>query len=186
MRQRKLVGDRVQCAVTGGAPTAPAVVDFMFEWLGAVVVEGYGTTETGSVISNGKMYDSARIKLLDCPELNYFTTDKPFPRGEAVVHTDQLISGYFGNEQLNAASFVVIDGVRYFKTGDIAERRADGSYHLIDRKTHIFKLAQGEFVAPERLEVVYLNCPFVQHIFIHGETTHRYDYTCLVRLPPRF
>jgi long-chain acyl-CoA synthetase len=54
---------------------------------------------------------------------------------------------YFRNEEETQRA--IKDG--WFCTGDIGERLSNGSIRIIDRRKHIFKLAQGEFVAPERL-----------------------------------
>ncbi len=59
--------------------------------------------------------------------------------------------------------------VRWFLTGDIGEMLPNDSVRIIDRRKNFFKLAQGEFIAPERLENVFLESPFIDQIFIYGE-----------------
>lgn len=46
----------------------------------------------------------------------------------------------------------------------------NGTLKIIDRKKHIFKLAQGEYIAPEKIENIYLRSEPVAQVFVHGES----------------
>ncbi len=55
--------------------------------------------------------------------------------------------------------------------GDIGEMTSESNLRVIDRKKNIFKLAQGEFVAPEWLENLYVNSsPLVSQMYIYGNS----------------
>lgn len=98
--------------------------------------------------------------------MGYFSTDDP-PRGEICVKTPQMIDGYYKNPKETAERFV--DG--YFRTGDIGEQDSSGKLRVIDRKKSIFKLSQGEFVAPERLELLYVNnTTLISQMYIYGSS----------------
>jgi acyl-CoA synthetase (AMP-forming)/AMP-acid ligase II len=56
-------------------------------------------------------------------------------------------------EQEEEEDWVTINGVKYFRTGDIGELVAPGQVRIIDRCKSFFKLAQGVFIAPEPIEV---------------------------------
>lgn len=46
----------------------------------------------------------------------------------------------------------------------------NGALKVMDRKKHIFKLSQGEYIAPEKIENIYQRSVFVSHIFVYGES----------------
>ncbi len=104
------------------------------------------------------------IRLRDVPDMGYFTTDKP-PRGEICVKTKNMISGYYKNEEETEEKFQ--NG--FFCTGDIGIMDTPGHVVVIDRKKNIFKLAQGEFVAPERIEGVFESLSnLVEQVYVYG------------------
>ncbi|KAJ3279912.1 hypothetical protein HK104_001073, partial [Borealophlyctis nickersoniae] len=169
-RKRQIFGNRCKILVVGGARTSEEVKTWMWDALGAVVViDGYGTTETGSIARAGDVHKVTTLILRDVPELGYTTADVPHPRGEILASTNRLTPGYFGDEAATAAAFVEIDGVRYFKTGDIGEM-VEGKVKVIDRMGSVFKLSQGIFVAPEMLEGIYRGSELVEQIFVWGNS----------------
>ena len=59
-------------------------------------------------------------------------------------------------------------------SGDVARVNPNGSITIFDRAKNIFKLCQGEYIAPEKLEGVYTQCPNILQIFVHGESIQAY------------
>ncbi|KAF0708408.1 hypothetical protein As57867_006345, partial [Aphanomyces stellatus] len=155
-----LLGGRVQVIVSGSAPLAPNVKEFLKIAFACRVEEGYGLTETcaGATLSTpenptgahvGMPLENIQIRLVDVPEMNYTSADQPRPRGEVCIRGPNVFKGYFKDPK-KTAECLTEDG--WFSTGDIGAWNADGTLSIIDRKKNIFKLAQGEYVAVEKVE----------------------------------
>ncbi|PIO74506.1 putative long-chain-fatty-acid CoA ligase 5 [Teladorsagia circumcincta] len=180
---REGMGGRVRLMVTGSAPLSENVLTFVRAAMGCVVVEGYGQTECVAACtvsmegdSNaghvGMAIPSASIKLVDVPELNYFAKDGA---GEICVKGPIVFRGYYKNEEQTKE---VLDEDGWLHTGDIGRWTNEGTLKIVDRKKHIFKLAQGEYVAPEKIENIYVRSRFVAQSFVYGESLK----SCLIAI----
>ena len=90
---KALLGGNVRAMITGSAPIEPDVMEFLKICFCCPFLEGYGLTETsgGSSVSEpndpvvghvGGPLPCVKWRLQDVPEMNYFSSDKPYPRGE--------------------------------------------------------------------------------------------------------
>jgi len=123
----------------------------------------YGLTETFAGVCSqqlgyfkdvqciGAPVGRTRIRLVDVPEMDYSVSDDP-PRGELVIKGPTVFKGYY-KEPEKTAEALTEDG--WFSTGDCGRLNEDGTITIIDRKKNLFKLAQGEYVAAEMVEMVY-------------------------------
>lgn len=175
------MGGRVRFMVTGSAPLANNVLTFLRCALGCTIVEGYGQTECVapcsithigdySVGHVGPPLPCCHIKLIDVPEMEYYAING---QGEVCVKGLSVFQGYL-KDPVKTAETIDKDG--WLHTGDIGMWMENGTLRIVDRKKHIFKLAQGEYIAPEKIENIYLNSQYVAQIFVHGESLK----SCLV------
>ena len=170
--RRSYLGDRLVIGGVGSSPTAPEVRAFMRECFEIAFIEGYGTTEAGggAAASANRIIRNVVIdyKLRDVPELGYYTTDKPFPRGELLIKTRLQFKGYFKRPEASARVF---DENGYVITGDIMEERGPDHLVWVDRRNNVIKLSQAEYVAIGPLESAYLaDNPLVSQIYIYGSS----------------
>jgi long-chain acyl-CoA synthetase len=142
-------------------------------------LQGYGLTETYAVSLGqvegdltagncGAVTMANEICLLSVPSMEYSVDDKPQPRGELLVRGHTLFRGYYKDPE-ETAKAITEDG--WFKTGDIATVDSLGRFTIIDRVKNVLKLAQGEYISPERIEGIYLNgCSYLAQAYVHGDS----------------
>jgi long-chain acyl-CoA synthetase len=83
-----------------------------------------------------------------------------------------VFKGYYKNEA-ETAKAMTEDG--WFRTGDIAEVDSMGRFKIVDRVKNVLKLAQGEYVSPERIENVYMaNTNIIAQAYVHGDSTQAF------------
>ncbi|XP_026551907.1 long-chain-fatty-acid--CoA ligase 6 isoform X4 [Pseudonaja textilis] len=169
------LGGCVRMIVTGAAPASPTVLGFLRAALGCQVYEGYGQTEctAGCTFTTPGDWTSGHvgaplpcnfIKLVDVEELNYFSSKG---EGEICVKGPNVFKGYLKDKERTAEA---LDKDGWLHTGDIGKWLSNGTLKIIDRKKHIFKLAQGEYIAPEKIENIYIRSEPVSQIYVHGDS----------------
>jgi len=171
---RELVlGGRILTSFCGTAPLAAEMKAFVESCLDVHVQDGYGLTEVGMVTKDGVLKKPPVIdyKLVDVPELGYFRTDKPHPRGELLVKSETATPGYFKRPDVTANAF---DPDGYYRTGDVMGELGPDRLAYVDRRNNVLKLSQGEFVAVARLEAVFSSAALVRQIFVYGNSERPY------------
>jgi len=175
------LGGRVRHITSGSAPLDPKLAEFLKICFCCQVVEGYGLTENTAVASCAQMSDSLfghtgapieclEIKLLDVPEMGYSSKNSP-PTGEVLMRGYNVFRGYYKDPQLTKEA---LEPNGWFHTGDIGRWNPNGTLSIVDRRKNIFKLAQGEYVAVEYLEGIYVRSKYVQQIWVYGDSFKRY------------
>uniref|UniRef100_A0A673FHA9 Long-chain-fatty-acid--CoA ligase n=1 Tax=Sinocyclocheilus rhinocerous TaxID=307959 RepID=A0A673FHA9_9TELE len=175
------LGGCVRLMITGAAPVSPTVLTFLRAALGCQFYEGYGQTEctAGCTMSLPGDWTAGHVgaplpcnfvKLVDVAEMNYFAANG---EGEVCVKGPNVFQGYLKDPERTSEA---IDKDSWLHTGDVGKWLPNGTLKIIDRKKHIFKLAQGEYIAPEKIENIYIHSDPVAQVFVHGDSLQ----ACLV------
>jgi len=149
------------------------------DFLDIHLTEGYGSTEDGVIIIDGRIKRPpvTDYKLADVPDLGYFATDRPYPRGELLVKTPDLIPGYYKRPEVTAELF---DSEGWYHTGDVMAELGPDELVYVDRRNNVLKLSQGEFVTVSKLEALYGGHPSVRQIFVYGNSARSYLLAVIV------
>uniref|UniRef100_A0AAX7U1M3 Arachidonate--CoA ligase n=1 Tax=Astatotilapia calliptera TaxID=8154 RepID=A0AAX7U1M3_ASTCA len=175
------LGGRVRVMVTGAAPISPSVLKFLRAALGCQIFEGYGQTECTASCTITMPCDATAghvgvplpcnfVKLVDVEDMNYFASNG---EGEVCIKGNNVFKGYLKDPERTAEA---LDEEGWLHTGDVGKWLPNGVLKIIDRKKNIFKLAQGEYIAPEKIENVYVRSAPVAQVFVHGDSLQ----SCLV------
>ena len=174
---------RARGMVSGSAPLDPTLHQFLRAAFGTDFIQGYGLTETYAVSlaqldgdlsagNCGALAPSIEACLQSVPDMEYLVTDSPNPRGELLIRGNTVFREYYKNEK-ETEKAIIEDG--WFRTGDIAEIDSMGRFKIVDRVKNVLKLAQGEYVSPERIENVYMaNTPIIAQAYVHGDSTQAF------------
>jgi long-chain acyl-CoA synthetase len=177
--------------LSGGAALQREILQGLKVMVGCPLVQGYGQTENaGSALLNsiydtssgttGGVQNTTELKLVDLPEFNYLSTDVnpetgvPEPRGEICFRGDTVFKGYFKNiKETNN----IFDKDGWFHSGDVGVilTQSGNSIKIIDRAKNLFKLSQGEYVAPDKVQVILINSLYINQIFLYGESQYSYS-----------
>jgi long-chain acyl-CoA synthetase len=157
---RERFGGRLVALVSGGARLDPDLSGF-FLALGLPVIQGYGQTEAGPVISVNLPWDNRRD-----------TVGRPLPGveariaedGELCVRGGLVMDGYWNQPEATARA--IIDG--WLHTGDVAGME-DGRIRITDRKRDFIKTLGGDMVSPAKLEGLLMAEPEITQAVVAGE-----------------
>jgi fatty acid CoA ligase FadD9 len=174
-----LIGGRQFSAMTGSAPISPELRSWVEEFIDIHLVNGYGSTEDGVILVDDQIRRPpvTDYKLVDVPDLGYFGTDRPHPRGELWVKTADVIPGYYKRPEVTAELF---DADGWYHTGDVFAEIASDHLTYVDRRNNVLKLSQGEFVTVSKLEAAYGGHASVRQIFVYGDSARSYLLAVIV------
>ncbi|CAL8069330.1 unnamed protein product [Calicophoron daubneyi] len=177
---REKMGGKIELLCSAGAPLSAEVMDFTRAALSCPVIEVYGSTEGGGVTSStlgcdtisghsGCICPTFQAKLADVPEMDLIVSRDKL--GEICVKSDSCTVGYYKDEARTKALF---DSEGFVRMGDIGAWTPEGALKVVDRCRNVFKLAQGEYICPGKIEEIYSTSPLVCNVYVEGDSFHAF------------
>jgi long-chain acyl-CoA synthetase len=162
---RARFGGRLKALVSGGARLDPDLSGF-FIGLGLPLIQGYGQSEAGPVISVNLPWDNHRHTV--GPPLKGVEA-RIAGDGELLIRGDLVMDGYWNNPDATAQALRPgPDGATWLHTGDVA-RLEGGRITVTDRKRDFIKTLGGDMVSPAKLEGLLMAEPEIAQAVVAGE-----------------
>jgi long-chain acyl-CoA synthetase len=159
---RQKFGGRIKAMVSGGAPLNPEVGNF-FDAMGLTMLQGYGQTEAGPVISCNRPKVGLKMDTVGPPlrgvEVKIAEDGEILVRGELVMH------GYWRNDAETARTLQ--DG--WLHTGDIGHIDPKGRIKITDRKKDMIVNDKGDNIAPQKVEGMLTLQPEIAQAMVSGD-----------------
>ena len=160
---RAKFGGRMKAMVSGGAPLNPEVGLF-FQAMGLTMLQGYGQTEAGPVISCNRPRAGIRMDTVGPPMAN--TEVRIAEDGEIMVRGEQVMHGYWQNDEESAR--VLVDG--WLATGDVGHLDKNNRIVITDRKKDLIVNDKGDNVSPQRVEGMLTLQPEIAQAMVYGNS----------------
>ncbi len=167
---RQKFGGRIKAMVSGGAPLNPEVGNF-FDAMGLTMLQGYGQTEAGPVISCNRPKVGLRMDTVGPPlrgvEVRIAEDGEILVRGELVMH------GYWRNDAETARTLKADPadptGLPWLHTGDIGHFDHRGRIKITDRKKDMIVNDKGDNIAPQKVEGMLTLQPEIAQAMVSGD-----------------
>lgn len=181
------VGARLRLLIIGSAKADPEALDFFNEVLDITAYEGYGVTECAPLIAanclfgqktgtvgkpfiNVRVVDDEGVTIGSGEPANATYVSTEGRAGELWVNGAHVMTGYLNDPEQTGKALVKDDEDRiWYRTGDLFSIDDQGYLTFAGRVGRQFKLRNGEFVNPERLERMYSAVQLVEHVLVYGD-----------------
>jgi long-chain acyl-CoA synthetase len=158
---RQPFGGRLKYFISGGAELKAEITNVLSA-AGIGVLQGYGLTETSSVICcNQNGLNRAGTVGIPIPGAEIAIA----PDQEILVKAPYVMQGYYKNPEATKA---VIDEQGWFHTGDLGKFTPEGFLTITGSKKNLFKLSTGKYVTPQPLEALVKRSPLVEEAVVVG------------------
>jgi 3-oxocholest-4-en-26-oate---CoA ligase len=166
--------------LSGGAILSPTVKQRLAEKMpGSLIIDGYGSSESGGqgqsvTVAGGDVNPAPRFAVND--ETTVLDDDlRPAAPGVVgkLARRGRIPLGYYKDAEKTAATFPVVDGVRWSVPGDHARIEDDGTITLLGRGSVSINTG-GEKVYPEEVEAALKGHPAVFDAVVVGVPDERW------------
>jgi long-chain acyl-CoA synthetase len=177
-------GGRLQKIICGGAALNPKLIR-AFESFGIPIYEGYGITECSPLIAvtpyHARKFGSVGPAVPCCKARIAGDTvgDKGYIEGEIQVKGDNVMLGYYGNEEANKDAFTE-DG--WYRTGDVGYMDDDGYIYITGRIKSVIVLENGKNVFPEEIEEYLADIEEIAETVVVGRKAENSDAIVLTAI----
>jgi len=163
-------GGRMKALVSGGAPLNPEIGVF-FHSIGLTLLQGYGQTEAGPVISCNRPSAGLKMDTVGPPLMN--TEVRIAEDGEILVRGELVMKGYWRNKP-ETERVLVPDPAEpekgpWLHTGDIGHIDGQGRIVITDRKKDLIVNDKGDNVSPQRVEGMLTLQPEILQAMVYGD-----------------
>ncbi|RGN50416.1 MULTISPECIES: long-chain fatty acid--CoA ligase [unclassified Bacteroides] len=161
--RKKLIdalGGRFKEVIIGGAAMNPEVTEFFYKIKFPFTI-GYGMTECAPLISYSpwnQFIPSSSGKVLDIMEVRIDSDDPYNTTGEIQVRGENVMAGYYKNEEATKEVFTE-DG--WLRTGDLGTIDAENNIYIRGRSKTMILSSSGQNIFPEEIEAKLNNMPFI-------------------------
>lgn len=164
------LGGNLRFIVSAAAPI-DAKIGKWVEDIGITFLQGYGLTETAPIAaltpeyqpkvgSAGKAIPKGEIRIEDPNEDG---------EGEVLIKTPTLMIGYYEDEKATNEVIEVIDGERWFLSGDIGYLDKDGFLYITGRSKNVIVTQNGKNIYPEEIELLLAQVPEIKECMVYGK-----------------
>ncbi len=164
------LGGKLRIIVSAAAPI-DAKIGKWVEDIGIMFLQGYGLTETAPIAaltpefqpkvgSAGKAVFTAELKI-SSPNEN--------GEGEVLIKSPTLMLGYYEDDESTNDVIEVIDGERWFHSGDIGYLDKDGFLYITGRSKNVIVTQNGKNIYPEEIELLLSQVPEIKECMVYGK-----------------
>jgi len=164
---RARFGGKLVAMVSGGARLDPDLAGF-FLALGVTILQGYGQTEAGPVISVNLPWDNHR-RTVGAPVSG--VEARIAPDGELLIRGPLVMDGYWADPASTETALTTPPGedAPWLHTGDVGTIDGEGRITITDRKKDFIKTLGGDMVSPARIETLLMAEPEIAQAVVAGE-----------------
>lgn len=170
------LGGNLRFIVSAAAPI-DAKIGKWVEDIGITFLQGYGLTETAPIAaltpeyqpkvgSAGKAIPKGEIRIEDPNENG---------EGEVLIKTPTLMLGYYEDQKATDEVIEVVNGERWFHSGDIGYLDKDGFLYITGRSKNVIVTQNGKNIYPEEIELLLAQVPEIKECMVYGKQDEKDD-----------